>query len=804
MMDGIETPFCCVGCRAVAQFIEGSGLQAFYTHREQPQPESSLPADSPNAERWRRYDSSALRQRYVKQTGQYAEATVDIGGMYCSACVWLLNRAVGAVDEVIDLSVNPSIGRAVIRWDIEKMPFGELLLSISRLGFSPRPLAPGIAERDGDAERKLALRRLIVAAAAGMQAMMFAVALYFGDAYGIEARLEQFLRGLSLLVTVPIVFYSARPFFDGAIRGLRARTPGMDLPVSLAIVLAFSASVFATVTGSGEIYFDSVAMFVLFLSGTRYLEMRARHRSDDYTRALANLLPETVTRIDDHGNSVVSLDDVSVGDTLLLRPGDIVPVDGRVVSGELAVDESVLTGEAMPQRRQTTSEVFAGSTIGSGSAAVEVKHVGANTNLAEIGRLIERARSDRPRIAQLADRIAGRFVMAIFAVALLTAAIWLIIDPTQAFEVVLATLVVTCPCALALATPAALATATSQLARNGFLLIRARVLDVLAGQATFVFDKTGTLTAGRPQVVATEIFRRDGTDPSRHWLAVANAMETRSEHVLARAFTGYGTGLEASNFTMQAGFGVEAEVAGERYRLGSQRFVGQLCRLPDYSPDTDGATEIWLADSSGPCARFRIADQLRDDAASTVAALRNLGYRLVVASGDREVAVASAARSLGIEEWHAELTPREKLDLIGGLRTDGDPVIMIGDGINDAPVLAAADASVAMDAGTALARASADSIVLGARLRTIRDAVSVARRTRQIVRQNLTWAIGYNAVAVPLAASGALTPWMAALGMSLSSVLVVGNALRLKRPAGSRAVQAGQSTALPAKREAMT
>lgn len=780
-LGNCNQPVCCIGCKAVAEFIHGSGLDAFYKHREAPSAELGLRADPSE---WALYDDEDLLTRYVHDDGKRAEATIDVGGMYCSACVWLLDKSLGRIDAIDSVTVNPSTHRAVIRWDQASLKFSELLAAISQVGFKPAPTGVGFASSDNDGEYRRALRRLIVAAAAGMQVMMFAVALYAGAHYGIEGRIEQFLRLISLLVCLPIVFYSARPFYAGAYRGIRARSPGMDLPVAIAITAAFVASVYATLVNAGDIYFDSVAMFVLFLSATRYLEMRARHRSEDYTQALARLLPETVTRVQAGVPEIIALDKLRVGDVVLIRPGDVIPADGRVLSGDLAVDESLLTGESLPVTRKVGMELCAGGINRAGNASAEITLTGASTSLAEIGRLLERAKADRPPIAMLADRIASKFVVGVLLVATVTGLTWLAFDSTRAFEIVLATLVVTCPCALSLATPAALAAAASRLARDGFLLVRSRTLEVLTRKATIMFDKTGTLTEGRPTITETMLLTANEQCGEDYYLALAAEIETASEHVLARAFSGhYKAGkFQSSELRAEQGCGVAAVIDGTKYRIGSARYVAELSGTDD--PAGDDFTErttAYLGNEEELLAKFTIGDELRVDAKQAVTDLMRLGYQVAIASGDRASVVAAAASTLGVTDSHAELTPAGKLKLVNELQERGETVVMVGDGINDAPVLSAADASIAIDAGTALARASADAVVLGKRLGSVADAAVMAVKTRQVIRQNITWAILYNVTAIPLAASGILAPWMAAIGMSVSSLVVVVNALRLQR-----------------------
>jgi Cu2+-exporting ATPase len=777
-----KEPVCCIGCRSVAELIHASGLGAYYAFRSRPHPDSGL---RPEPSEWAHYDGEDLLSRYVHRRPEFSEATVEIGGLYCSACTWLLEKALQGQPAVESLTVSPATRRAVIRWNASALPFSALLAAIAAIGFRPQPLAAGQSADPAHDEYRFALKRLIVAAAAGMQVMMFAVALYAGDFFGIDGPMEKFLRTVSLLVTLPVVLYSARPFYKGAWRGLRARAPGMDLPVSIAIIAAFLASVRATLLDQGEIYFDSVAMFVLFLSATRYLEMRARHRSDDYAFALARLLPDAATRISGGRHEIVSIDSLRVDDVVRVRTGDVLPVDGEVLSGTLLLDESMLTGEAMPVTRVTGAAVMAGSVNRGGSSLVRVTRTGAATSLAEVARLLERAKADRPRVAQLADRIASVFVIAMLAIAALTGGWWLAIDAPRAFEIVLATLVVTCPCALALATPAALAAAASTLASRGFLLVRSRLLAVLGSKATIVFDKTGTLTEGRPKVLQVQSYR-DGWSSER-CMALAASIETASEHVLARAFPERGPATEYSigDAAVAAGEGVQAMVDGARWRIGSARYVTPLLdgSVAPASIGDDARTTVFLGDERGVVAQFAIGDALRTDALATVTALRESGFHVVIASGDRPASVGAVARTLGVDDWHAAMLPQDKVALVRNMRREGQAVVMIGDGINDAPVLAAADASIALDAGTALARATADGIVVGKRLSSVLDGVTVARATRRIVRQNIGWAIAYNMTAVPLAASGMLAPWMAALGMSASSLIVVLNALRLHRHA---------------------
>ena len=783
-IEGADRPMCCVGCKAVAEFIQTAGFEAFYRFRETPDGESGLQAEISS---WTRFDSPELLNRYVSMEGNSATTTLDIGGMYCSACVWLFDKALESVPGVETADVNPTTRRAVIRWDAERVGFSRILSAISQVGFKPTPIVAGYSESAGDADYRLALKRLIVAAAAGMQVMMFAVALYAGDFFGIDGDIEKFLRTVSLLVTLPIVFYSAQPFFASAWRGIRNGSLGMDLPVSIAISIAFAASAYATWVNQGSVYFDSVAMFVFFLSATRFLEMRARHRCEDYGLALSRLLPDTAARVVEGGLETVTVDQLQVGDVVIVKLGDVIPADGVVCSGYLSLDESFLTGESIPVAHIEGEPVFAGALVERGHARIRLTRIGASTNLAEIGRMLDRAKADRPPIAVLADRIASKFVLGILTIAAVTWAYWHLVDPSRAFEIVLATLVVTCPCALALATPAALASATACLAGQGVLLVRGRLLEVLDRVTTMVFDKTGTLTVGKPELLGT-VLPCGCAGKEQHYRALAAAIEEGSEHVLARAFSPFFVPGEfaVEDTRIFPGRGVEAKVDGDWYRLGSIDFVGMGDDEFRAEAESD-ASFVFLAARNRVLARFDIGDMLRPDARAALDDLKQRGVRPMIASGDRLRPVASVAQSLGVQDWHAGLTPEQKLALVAELRDRGETVAMVGDGVNDAPVLASADVSIALDAGTALARASADAVSLGRMLRPLVSAVDVSKRTHKIIRQNLAWAIAYNLTAAPLAVAGFLQPWMAAIGMSLSSLIVVLNALRLRKPPGSKA-----------------
>jgi Cu2+-exporting ATPase len=770
-IGGRRHPVCCPGCRAVATLIREAGFERYYTSRDAPEPGIVRPPEE--AGEWQVFDREDMLAAFSVRSGAAAEASIYIGGMYCAACAWLVNSALGRVDGIRDTDVSPVTHRLRVTWDPETIGLGGLLSIIADLGYRPQPLAPDSGEKPERVEQRAALKRLLVASLGMMQVMMFAVALYSGEFQGIDAKMERFLRLVSFLVTTPVVFYSARPFFAGAIRGLRARRPGMDVPVAIAIGSAYVASVYATYTDGPAVWYDSVTMFVFFLTVARYLEMQARHRSIDRSLAMSSLLPNTATRLEDGEHVEVPVSRLTAHDLLLVRAGESFAADGEIVEGSTSADESLLTGESAPRARQRGDRVMAGSINLDNAVTMRVHRTGVDTTLGTIGRLSERARHARPALVQIADRLASRIVVAILLLAAVVAATWTFIDAERAFVITLSVLVVTCPCALALATPAAFAAAGGRLADLHLLVTNGDAIEVLARATHVVFDKTGTLTEGRPQVLRTTIHDEDRSEAE--CLAIAAALEVASTHPIAHAFRRHAAGLRADGLRVRVGKGIEGVVQGRRWRIGTPGFVGGTA-----DADTSGS-RVLLGNDERIVATFIIDDALRDDVIDTIGSLKSGGLSVSLFSGDSSAAVNRIAGQLGIAEARAGCSPDDKLAAIRDLQRAGETVVMVGDGINDAPVLAGADASVAPSHAASLAQSSADVLMLGESLHPLITLLHAARRTMTIVRQNLGWAIVYNLSAVPAAAMGIVPPWLAAIGMSASSLVVVLNALRLSK-----------------------
>lgn len=726
---------------------------------------------------WTFFDRPLTQRRLLHVVDGRASTELIVDGMHCGACALRIERALGALGGIERIHINVATRHAQITWQLARLPFSRILSAIAALGFEPRALGADVDRDQARREQRTALKRLAVAGFGMMQVMTLAFGLYAGALDTIEAEYEAYLRLVSMLVTLPVVLYSAVPFFDSAWRELRMGRLGMDLPVSLAIVLAFGASIYNTLRASGEVYFDSVTMFVFFLLLGRIIEMHTRHRAGTLSEALARLLPESALRVYAERTESVALEELEPGDHVRIPAGAVVPADGVIIAGASSIDESMLTGEATPVLRTAGQSVTGGSLNVSQPLTIAVTAVGQRTVLSGIVRLLERAQTERPRLARASDRAATHFIAWILLAAAIVAAVWSWLDPARAFPAVLAVLVVTCPCALSLATPAAIAAATARLTRLGVLVTRSDAIEALARVRHCVFDKTGTLTVGRPRIVRTHVVGQREEGECR---ALAAALERGSEHPLAHAFLeAQPTVLAATDLVVHRGRGIEGAIHGRSHRIGTAEFVAELVgsALPQTIPPGAiclGRADEWLA-------AFELEDALRPDAAAAVTSLQELGLDVEVASGDHADAVAQVASRAGITRWHARLTPEDKVARLAALLREQRDVLVVGDGINDAPVLGAATVSAAMGAGSALAHASADLILTTESLPAIAGAVSHARSTLHVIRQNLLWAATYNALAIPLAAMGWMPPWAAALGMSASSILVVLNARRLTR-----------------------
>jgi Cu2+-exporting ATPase len=787
LVDGESHPVCCPGCQAVAEAIGANGLSSYYRTRTAFAPRGpERPADQAAA--LVIYDRPEVQAAFVQRIGENERETMLIlEGITCAACVWLNEQHLSRLPGMLSVDINYATRRARVRWDASRIELSQILWQVETIGYRAWPATSAAVERARKRETRAALWRLFVAGFGMMQVMMYALPGYLAQDGTMTDDIQVLMRLASLVLTVPVVLFSAAPFFRGAWRDLRRRRLGMDVPVALGIAVAFAASVIATFTRAGEVYYDSVTMFVFFLLCARYLEMRARQHAAARIEYLDKALPLGAHRLLEFGRRMDAEEVPAIalkpGDFVLVRAGETFPADGRIVQGDTEADESLLTGESTPMRKGQGDTVVGAALNCSSPVVVRVEHVGEDTRVSSIRRMVEAASMQRPGIAAAADRVAGWLVGTVLLVAAVAALVWWHVDPSRAIAVAVAVLVVSCPCALSLATPAAMTVAVGLLARRGVVVVKAHAIEALADATHVVFDKTGTLTEGQPGVVA--VHPRPGIEIDDA-LALAAALERTSEHPIGMALVEAAAGataIEAVDVRNQPGAGVEAYVDGIRHRLGTCAFVTEIAGLlPPAPAPENGATRVWLGREGAWLAASDLIDRLRPDAVATVRRLREEGRRVLIWSGDAGDAVAAVARRLDVDGYAAALLPEHKLARMVALQRDGAVVAMVGDGVNDAPVLAQAQLSIAMGSGAVVSQANADVVLLSGRLTGLLDAFALAARTRRVVYENLAWAAAYNLAALPLAAAGLVSPWLAGLGMGASSLLVVLNALRIAFP----------------------
>ena len=743
--------------------------------------------------------------RYRVDAGGRAEAdsALRISGMHCAACAGLIEQAVGRLPGVLDASVSAAGERARVRWDPQLACMAQIVATIRRAGYDA---SPDIALADRQArqrEHRAAVWRLFVAAFCAMQVMMLATPSYVAGPGELAPDLRQLLNWGSWLMSLPVMVFSVGPFMQGAWRSLQARRIGMDVPVALGIVVTFVASTGATFAPDSifgtEVYFDSLTMFVSFLLAGRWLETRARHQVAQVLEAALGGLPETALRLDARGQAqAVSVQRLAPGDRVRVPLGQAFPADGALIDGDTRADESLLTGERVAVAKPCGAAVVAGSINLGAPVLMRVDRVGEDTRLQAIVALMRNAMSQRPALARSADRWAAPFLWAVLLLAAAAAAVWSVIDPARAVWVAVSVLIVTCPCALSLAAPSALLAAASALARRGVLLQRLDALEAFTQVQRVYLDKTGTVTDEHLRLSAVHPApgaERAGAG-SVDWLAQAASLAGWSVHPLSKALVAAAARPLAGAWAAPVGWqevqelpgqGLQAlDAQGRCWRLGRQAFVAALPAQASAGaaalPLADGLASSWLGCDGRLLARFDFDEALRPDALGAVAALRRQGLQVLLLSGDRPERAARLGAQLAVDGVIGGATPERKLAEVVAAQASGLRVAMVGDGINDAPVLARADVSFAMGQGALVARAQADAVVASQRLGDLALTHRLARRTMRVVRQNLLWAAVYNSACIPLALLGWLPPWAAGLGMALSSLLVIANSLRLSRP----------------------
>jgi len=764
---GKQQVFCCPGCCAVADAIVKNGLEDYYHYRSEFAEKASENEDD-LLQTLKIFDDDSILQEFVESQDDSSEIQLTISGINCAACGWLIEKQLAKLSGVIRVGVNVSARRASVTWNNKKLKLSQILSHIEKIGYHGKPFQPDQHEATFRQENKAFLKRLGLAGLMTMQVMMLNIGVFF-DLFGhIDAQTKQYFNWLSLLLTTPVMLYSASEFYTSAIRGLSARTFNMDVPIVVALTITYISGVFATAQNTGQTYFESLCMFVFLLLISRYLEHSARYKAAQVSANMLEYMPTTATLIDGDLLLPVLAKSLKVDQLVLVKAGELVPVDGIITQGQGQLDQAMLTGEFDLVSKFADDKVLAGSLNQLGTLTVKVTASLQHSTLNQISKLQTQAMSTKPRIASLADQFSQYFVVAVLLIACISYFVWRQIDPSEALWVMVAVLIATCPCALGLATPSALSCAIANLNSKGVLLKRGDALEQLALVDWIGLDKTGTLTEG--QFTLTQCIN-PSEQPEIHLLELAASIEQYSSHPIAKAFSHYDTPHTVTGFQSEMGKGVSGSIEDRLYKLGAATFM-------DFEvPKSMQTCNVFLQSEYGILCGFLFTDKLRPHGTALIDSLQPCKVTLI--SGDIAPIVKSVARELGIKNWLAEQSPQHKLQKIKDAQAKQHVVLMVGDGINDGPVLAQADVSITLGAGSDLAKSSADIVLLDNELAKLQVIFKIAARCKTKIKQNIAWAIGYNLLILPLAVMGLLSPWMAVLGMSISSLIVVVNSTRL-------------------------
>lgn len=835
-----QRPMCCMGCQLAAQSIVEAGLEQYYLDRSEINRTASLP-DS--LYQLQAYDHDEVKSQFIYPQDGASVAELSVSNLRCAACSWLIETQLYKLDGLQQCQVNLTHQRMRVVWDENRLPISQILAQVQAVGYDAKPYRQDTHEAMLRRDNRRMMFQLGIAALGAMQAMMFAVGLYFGEYTGMDINDRQFLRWVSLFVSIPVFLIAGIPFFTSAWSAIRAKQVNMDVPISIAIVITFFASLYATVGQTGETYYDSVSMLIFFLLAGKYVEHNARVKAANLANDLVVVEPILVAKLghediigsadtlqdysqryqaafhasleydrpveqDDElvtnatvkqhpiapaSQDLVSAQSLQVGDIVRIDAGSNVISDGILLSNTATVSQSLLTGESDLIVKQLGDEIVGGSQNDSQPFIMQVTALPKDSQMGVIDRLVNRALSEKPQVALRADKLARWFVARVLVIASGVFLAWYFIDPSHAIWATVAVLVATCPCALSLATPIALTVSTNRLASLGFLATRGHTITSLANVTHVAFDKTGTLTYGQPNLLAIEPLHAANNMDEQRLLTLAASLEIGSRHPIAHALLTATRQLhlpQAEQLEQVAGGGLQAMIEGKAYRLGHLSFVLDNANeqvLADSPPNLEqhhASTSVTLSQFDGhtwqPMAHFYFHDKVREAARATIDALTAQGINVLMLTGDPSEQAQLVAQRLGIETVYKGLTPQDKVEHLQALQQQGHVVQMVGDGVNDAPVLAAATISTAMAGAADLAQVTSDSLVLNGEIFSVAKAHQVARKTDHIIAQNFRWALGYNLVVLLPAAFGYVPPWLAAIGMSVSSLFVVMNALRLK------------------------
>ncbi|WAJ69044.1 heavy metal translocating P-type ATPase [Catenovulum adriaticum] len=764
IVKGTPQPVCCSGCQAIANAILDEGLSQYYKFREVPADKANEQTNS-QVDDLKAYDETSVQAEFVQFiTPTQAKADLSIEGMHCAACAWLIEKRLIQLVGIESVTVNLTQSRAKICWDPNKVKLSQVFLAIEHIGYHAGAFKLSEIESYYQKRNKQFMRQLIVAGFFTMQVMMFAFAMY-GEV--IEPQYNEFFRWLSLLLTTPVILYSSQPILRSSLIAVKNKSLNMDVPVALAILGTYFASCYATITHTGEVYFESAAMFVFLLLTSRYIEHQVKSKATSLSANMLKLLPLAANKKNDKNQyEAVAASALKTDDIILVKQGQTIPADGILLSPGAMIEEAMLTGESFPVEKRQSQILYAGSVVVDHSIEIQVSAAGKATTLSQIALQQEHISENRSAFINAADKAAKQATLGILVLAGLTFISWQFWLSDNGLWYAVAVLVATCPCALSLALPTALSACSSALKINGILIQNTRAIEQAHSLKAIAFDKTGTLTTGQFEIEQTKITDKYQSLPILDWIA---HLEARANHPIAQAFEQPKTEANITHFKILPGLGLSATIDRYTISIGSNKLLKQPA-----TDDYHGA-QIYILINDDFAGAIWLTDTIRDNAKSSLNLLAP--YKCIL-SGDSSPELAKVAGQLNLD-FKSGLTPQQKTHALIDLRQKYGHTAMVGDGINDALVLAEADLSVAMNEAAELSKLKADVILLGSNLDKINLLIKQSKRLNRVIKQNFSWAIGYNLLVLPLAATGILTPWMAVIGMSTSSLIVVINSMRL-------------------------
>lgn len=804
LIKGQLRDFCCSGCAMVCQVIHESGLDNFYQRVQS----AELSPPTISGQNLEQYDLPEIQADFVSRRGNLSEATLLVEGIHCAACIWLIERALQPMQGVESAEVNLAHHRLRLRWDPSKILLSTILKRLNAIGYGAVPYDPERAEGAVRKQNKAMLYRMAFAGFGAANMMWITISLYAGElsASKIDLDHKHFFWWVSLVLATPVLLYSGWPFLKGAINGVLQRRPTMDLPISIGVWATYLYSVWVMARGAGEVYFDIVTTFLFIILIGRYLEGASRRNASSASGRMMEMQPRSATLLDAGIPRLVDIRTLKLADQVLIRPGEKIPVDGRVDDGLSQVDESLLTGEARLIHKERGDKVVAGAINGNGSLVVTVEQLGRDTALAKIIHLVEEAQGSKAPIQRTTDRVVPWFVMATLTLSAITFLYWNnVADFDTALMAGVSVLIITCPCAFGMATPMSVVVSVGHAAANGVLIRNGAALENLAAATHVVFDKTGTLTEGRMTVSIVRAIDGSGFE-ELDVLRTAAQVEAGSEHSVAKAIVSHAIAEGAvdgavtnSELTAVPGRGVVAELDGKQVAIGSSHYMRELgVSIPGLLHEERERLEsemglvVFVAIESVLVGMIGLQDKIRQGAREVVQSLYARGMNVTLLTGDSRAAAERVASELGGDmNVIAEVLPAQKDGVIAALQAQGACVVMVGDGVNDAPALVRANVGVAMGTGTDVSMECADIVLISNQLDRIGFAVDLSHQTIRTIRQNIAIALGYNLVLIPTAMSAALTPIFASIAMPISSLLVIGNAIMIRKRCKSNKTKRG-------------